>query len=200
VNKVNVTEPTFVSDPDRTNMMTDTLRELAKTAVIKHGSGPRHQLPHNLRLELEDIEGLIEMNMSGDDFYEYYVPDSYGFDIHWLSGSWSFVLRRPWWSLHGHEMLSIRAGHDTFFAPKWAELIAMDYSPVRWYGCTIHNYTINVEDRQLILHGSYNYPLSIHPSNLFQSTLHFAKTGFFLSIKSEEWDPIDGEFYTNNEK
>ena len=199
-NKGNVLEPISISDVACRKMMINTLRDLSKAAVIKHGSGPRCHLPLNLQLELEAIDKSIKMDMTGDDYYEYYVQDSYGFHIDWHSGSWNFVLRRPLWNLHGHEMLSIRAGHNTFFAPQWAELIAMDLSPVRWYGCTINDYTINVEDRKLILFGSYNYPLSIHLSNLFQITLHFSKTGFFLRIKSEEWDPIDGEFYTNKEK
>ena len=101
------------------------LEELTKMFIIKHELGRREDLPIDLQNDLQRMEEGIQLDLVGNNYYEYYrVVDCLEFDISWHAGTWTFSQR---WKFGEHENSSIyiRAGKESFISPVWKNIFSL---------------------------------------------------------------------------
>ena len=65
------------------------LNEMAKLVIVKYGVGGRESLPSDLQKEVRGLDEMIELDMQGNDYYEYYrISEGIDLDVTWNHGEW----------------------------------------------------------------------------------------------------------------
>ena len=170
------------------------LKELAKMAVVKYGTWIEDDLTETLSQEVKKLEDTITMSMTGHHYYEYYRRDisSMEFGISWSKGRWSFTLKESLQDSQPRLRADIRSGTQTFLSPVWAQLFGMDSTSASQNGFSIYNFSIDAENRIVTFYGEYKKE--------FSATFWFSKTGFFVRVKCNEWDPLTCSYCTLAER
>jgi hypothetical protein len=176
------------------------LRELAKTAVVKHGVGQRDQLPENLQKELEKVEEAVRSSITGQMFYQFYVVRPIEFDIGWNNGTWRFIMRRERWSRRPALIATVKSHSMTFMSPPWTEVFGLGCTKADHNGFWIYDFAMNVEERKVTFYGDYVVTRGIFHSRQFATEFWFSKTTFFVRIKCSEWNPVRHAYYTCSER
>ena len=170
------------------------LKELSKMAVVKYGKWGEEELPETLVEEVTKLEDTIRMSMTGHHYYEYYRREtsSMEFGMSWTYGCWSFTLKKSWQESQPILRTDIRAGTQTFLSPCWAELFRMESTTACQIGFSIYDFVVDAEDRIVTFYGD--------SKKKFSSSFWFSKTGFFVRVKCNEWDPLTSTYYTLAER
>jgi hypothetical protein len=168
------------------------LKELTKMVIIKHGLGRREVLPIDLQKDLQRMEETIQLDVVGNNYYEYYrICNNLEFDISWHAGTWTFSQR---WEFGEHEnsTIYIRAGRESFISPVWKDIFSLPYD-LRG-GFMISDFNLDLTRRQIRFHGYYYTENGLWKG--FKSTFWFSQTGFYVRVRYQD-EYADGDEHIN---
>ena len=164
------------------------LEELTKMIIIKNGLGGREDLPIDLQKDLQRMEETIQLDLVGNNYYEYYKIVRYlEFDISWHAGTWTFSQR---WEFEEYEnsTMYISAGRESFLSPVWKDIFALPRTSHG--GFMMSDFNMDLTKRQIRFYG-YLYTEEGLRIN-FKSTFRFSKTGFYVRVHYQD-EYADGE-------
>ena len=172
------------------------LEELTKMFIIKHELGRREDLTIDLQKDLQRMEETIQLDLVGNNYYEYYKIVRYlEFDISWHAGTWTFSQR---WEFKEHESstMYISGGRESFISPVWKDIFALP----GWEACDgfmITDFNMDLTKRQITFHGYFYKEDDEDEDEVFRinfkSTFWFSKTGFYVRVRyHDEYADGDG--------
>ena len=164
--------------------MVPSLRSMCKDFVLKYGIGPRNYLPDTLQAEMENMDTIVRIDMSGCFYEDYHISEQCkcDIDVEWCREGWNFKMRDG----RTQHDVQFRAGRRTYLGQEWRKIFLFAGEgpfPV-FDDILIYDFDIKLHERTVDFYGRfYNH----YSGNMvtFKTGFTSSKTSHFLKVQTE---------------